>query len=110
MQFLILFREPDGRKDDHSAEEITAHRLHWQQWMQPLMEQNRLAGGKPLSLEGRLIKGKEPVVSNGPHTVGPELIGGFLILNAADLEEATAIMKSCPIFEFDGYAEIRPVM
>lgn len=36
-----------------------------------------------------------------------EIIGGFLLLNAVDLDEATEIMTTCPIFEFDGIAEIR---
>ena len=63
-----------------------------------------------MSLEGRVIKGKDRPVSNGPHTVGTEIVGGYLILHAENIEEATAIMQGCPIFEFDGYVEIRPVM
>jgi hypothetical protein len=110
MQYLILFREPDGRKDDHTPEEISAHRLHWQQWMEPLLQQNKLLGGKPLALDGRLLKGRAPQVTNGPHTAGIEIVGGYLLIEAHDIDEATAIMKTCPIFEFDGYAEIRPVM
>jgi hypothetical protein len=110
MQYLILFREPDGRKDGHSPEEIAAHRANWQQWMEPLLRQNKLEGGKPLSLEGKIIKGANQPATNGPHTVGTEIVGGYLILNAGDLEEATVIMQSCPVYEFSGYVEIRPVM
>lgn len=110
MKYLILFREPDGRKDPHSPEEIAAHRRNWQAWMEPLLEQNRLTDGKPLSLEGAIIRGRDRQVTNGPHTVGTEIVGGYHILDAGSLEEATAIMKACPIFEFDGYVEIRPTM
>ena len=72
--------------------------------------QNRLAGGKALTLQGNVIKGKNPQVTEGPHTVGTEIVGGYLIINADSLEEATILMKSCPIFEFDGYAEVRETM
>jgi hypothetical protein len=34
-------------------------------------------------------------------------VGGYLLLNADDFNEAVDIMKTCPIYEFDGYAEIR---
>ena len=107
MQYLILFREPDGRQDEHSPEEIAAHRRNWQAWMQPLVEQQQLEGGKPLSLEGRVIKDGQ--ISKGPHTVGTEIVGGFLLVNFPDLEAATTTMKACPIVEFGGYIEIRPV-
>ena len=110
MQYLILFREPDGRKDEHPPEETALHRQRWQQWMEQMTAQNRLAGGKPLTLRGNVIKGKDPQVTEGPHTVGTEIVGGYLIINADSLEEATTLVKSCPIFEFDGYAEVRETM
>jgi hypothetical protein len=45
--------------------------------------------------------------SDGIHRSGKEIIGGFLLLNADDLEEATAMLANCPVFAFGGYAEIR---
>ncbi|MNL80742.1 hypothetical protein D3C87_2076680 [compost metagenome] len=46
-------------------------------------------------------------ISEGIHHVGTEIVGGFLLLKAEDLDEATAIAASCPIYEFDGYSEVR---
>jgi len=57
--------------------------------------------------EGRLITGDGPNISNQIHRVGTEIVGGFLLLRAESLEEATQIAASCPIFEFGGYAEVR---
>ncbi|MBS1564525.1 MAG: hypothetical protein JST39_09040 [Bacteroidetes bacterium] len=112
MQFLILFREPDGRQDTHSPEEIAAHRASWQQWMEPLTAQNKWLAGKPLTLEGRMIKpnGAQVTITGKPHSIGTEIVGGFILLEATGIEEATTIMKTCPVYEFGGYAEVRPLM
>jgi len=41
-QFLVLFREPDGRKDPHTPEEVAQHCI---------------IGGMPLTLSGRVLHG-----------------------------------------------------
>jgi len=101
--YLVLFREPDGRMQPHSEADIARHQQNWKIWM------NRwavhLAGGSGLTLNGKLIK--EGKVSEGVHKVGTEIVGGFLLLKAESLEEAVGIAETCPIYEFDGYAEVR---
>ena len=147
-QFLILFREPDGRLDPHPEEDIRQHRLEWQAWMDNLVAEKRLAGGKPLTLAGNVIKGPrhpaqpsahqpasnhqpasthepEPIhqperthqpepnhqlTSQGPYRIGTEIVGGYLLINAGSLEEATAIIQTCPIFDYGGFAEVRETM
>lgn len=109
-QFLILFREPDGRKDTHSPAAVAQHRGNWDTWLNKMTTEKRLAGGMPLTLNGKIVKGNERLISNGPHTVGEEIVGGYLLINAVNLEEATTLIQSCPIFEFGGYAEVREIM
>jgi predicted ester cyclase len=118
-QFLVLFREPDGRKDPHTTEEIAQHRMNWNRWSAQMNKEHRIAGGTPLTLSGKVLgggnahlagKGPGPSISEGPHKVGEEIIGGYLLINAHSLDEAASVMQSCPIFEFGGYAEIRETM
>ncbi|HEY8972180.1 MAG TPA: YciI family protein [Puia sp.] len=109
-QFLVLFREPDGRKDPHTPEEIADHRKSWNLWSEQMNKEHRIIGGMPLTLSGRVLHGAAPSVIEGPHKVGDEIIGGYLLINAHSLDEATSLMQSCPIFEFGGYAEIRETM
>jgi hypothetical protein len=108
--YLILFREPDGRMDEHAAEEITSHRRHWTDWFAKWSGQGRLAGGSALSLEGALITDDGSITTKGIHRVGTEVVGGFLLIKAESLDEASAIIASCPIFESGGYAEVREFM
>jgi len=112
-QFLVLFREPDGRKDAHTAEKAAQHRKNWNLWSEQMNKEHRIAGGMPLALSGKVLRGTaahDQVVTEGPHKVGEEIVGGYLFINAHSLDEATSLMQSCPIFEFGGYAEIRETM
>ncbi len=105
--FIVLLREPDGRRDAHQENEIKTHQLNWKNWLTKYQQEGKLVGGSSLTLKGNLIKGNDAKVTKGLHEVGTEIVGGFLLLKAEDLNEATAIAQTCPIYEFDGYAEVR---
>jgi len=64
------------------------------------------AGGKGLALNGKLVDANRNITT-GIHQVGKEIVGGFLRLNDNDLDHATQITASCPVFEFGGMAEAR---
>ena len=104
--YIVLFREPDGRLEPHSDEEIARHQANWKVWLETWGAKGNLTGGSGLTLEGRII-GEDKQVREGLHTIGTEIVGGFLLLKADGLDEAVAIARSCPIFEFGGYAEVR---
>jgi len=106
-KFIVLFREPDGRKDQHTEEEVTLHRSNWAAWWNKWQAAGNLSGGSSLTLEGKMIRGNDKQVADTIHYTGTEIIGGFLLLNAPSLDEAVAITAGCPIYEFDGYAEVR---
>ena len=105
--YLILFREPDGRMDKHAEEELTVHREHWSAWLNKWQTEGRLTGGNSLTLDGRLITGDGSTITNSTHKVGTEIVGGFLLLKAHSIDEAAEIISTCPIYESEGYAEVR---
>ncbi|MEJ7683371.1 MAG: hypothetical protein WKG06_37035 [Segetibacter sp.] len=81
-KFIVLFREPDGRTIKHSEEETTLHQDNWKNWLSLWSQKGKLSGGSSLTLEGRLIKGKEDILTDEIHKNGIEIVGGFLLLNA----------------------------
>ena len=105
--YLILFREPDGRLNEHPVEELKLHREHWNKWLNQLKTEGRLMGGNSLTLEGRLITGDGTTITPTIHKAGTEIVGGFLLITAGNLDEAAGIMSACPIYESAGYAEVR---
>jgi len=55
--------------------------------------------------------GGAPVVTDGPFSEAKEVIGGFSVLDVADLDAAIAIVKTWPMLELPGTSvEIRPMV
>ena len=107
-KFIYLFR--GGVNHAHNAQDSEAGKQNmqrWVNWMKSLGEKGFLAGGEPLFPTGKNVNGKKKVVSDGPFTEVKELVGGYLIVNAKDINEAVELSKGCPIFEEDGNVEIR---
>lgn len=104
--YIVLFREPDGRVDEHPAEAIKKHQENWAAWFNQWGAAGKLAGGSGLTLEGRIIQENGSIITD-IHRVGTEIVGGYLLLKADGIDEATQIAASCPIYEFGGYAEVR---
>ena len=110
-EFLLLFRRDVMTKDPApSPEQFQAMMKPWQDWMGGLAAQNKLANpGNRLSSEGKVVK-SEKVVTTGPYVEMKEAIGGYIIVNAADLEEAAELSKGCPILQMGGNVEVRTIV
>jgi hypothetical protein len=78
-------------------------------WMQKMMSEERLKVGQPLEPTGRLLTDKDTVLTDGPFLEPKEIIGGYVIVKANDLDEAVEIAKGCPLL---AHCEIfvRPVL
>ena len=92
-KFIVLFREPDGRKVEHDDNEIKRHQEHWKEWFSIWKQKGNLNGGSGLTLNGRLIKDYGKVITGEIHKNGAEIIGGYVLLNAIDFNDAVEIMK-----------------
>lgn len=108
-EFLILLREPDGRNQPHDPAFTETHQKHWNDWLSKLMAAGQLAGGQALTLNGRLLF-PGGMITSSIHQAGKEIIGGYLLIKATSLDEATSLMKDCPVYEAGGYAEVREGM
>ncbi len=107
---MFLFRGGDTHV--HNAKdsaEVRAYIQSWITWQQDLGKKGILAGGQPLQTTGKQVNGKNKVVTDGPFVAANETVGGYLIVNATDINEAVEIAKGCPIFEEDGKLEVRPI-
>lgn len=52
-----------------------------------------------------------PVVVDGPFTEAREAVGGFSIIDVADLDAAIALARSWPMLDFPGTSvEVRPIV
>ncbi|WP_350284263.1 YciI family protein [uncultured Croceitalea sp.] len=109
--FLYLFRGGDESFNKLSQEEKQAHMEVWGQWMGDLREKGHLLDGLPLAADGKVVENRGEVVTNGPFAEGAEMVGGYLIVSAKNLDEAVEISKGCPIFDYEGSnVEVREIL
>lgn len=106
--FLYIFRGGDAREANQSPEAMQQHMQKWMKWMEELGKNGSMVGGEPLQMEGAVVT-KGTVITDGPYAEGKELVGGYLIVKAKDLKEAAELSKDCPIFEYNGSVEVRPI-
>lgn len=106
--FVFLYRGGDAAR---SPERIQQTLEKWFSWMAVLRENGHLKDpGLALERTGKVVQGKERTVTDGPFTEVKDIIGGYSLIAARDLDQAIELTKGCPIFEDDGTVEVRPVM
>jgi hypothetical protein len=111
--FVFLFRSSaDNQEQAIGTPERAQKSLEtWLGWIRELESKGQLKHpGQPLAREGRVVRGPDKLVTDGPYAEAKDLILGFLVIAARDLDHATEIAGGCPIVLGGGAVEIRPVM
>ena len=107
-KFIYLFRG-GMHSGEHSPEAMQSQLQKWAQWMQTLGQKQIMVGGEPLQNSGKTLKGTKKIITDGPFAEAKEMVGGYLVVNAKDINEAVEFSKGCPIFDVDGSVEVRPI-
>ena len=105
---MLIFRGTDWYKG-LSPEEMQQISDKWMAWFKGLMASGTAVAGNPLEREGKIVSGKNRVVSDGPFAESKETIGGYFLLKVNSMDEALAIAKDCPGLPFGIRVEVRPV-
>ena len=106
-KYMFLFR---GGATPQSPEQGQAQMMKWKVWMEDLAKAGRMLGGEPLEMTGKVLTGRAKRMTDGPFAEGKEIIGGYLIVEAKDLNDAVESSKGCPIFDHEnGSLEVRTV-
>lgn len=108
--FMLLFRQPAYDASQISREKIEEIGQRWNDWVRGIAAQGRLGeAGNRLSNEGKVLKAGG-VITDGPFVEIRERLGGFMVIKAENLDEATTLAHGCPALDIDGSVEVRPVM
>jgi hypothetical protein len=105
---MLIFRGTDWYKG-LSPEEMQQISDKWMAWFKGLMASGKAVAGNPLEREGKIVSGKNRVVSDGPFAESKETIGGYFLLKVNTMDEALAIAKDCPGLPFGIRVEVRAV-
>jgi hypothetical protein len=104
-QFIILIRGGDQDYAAMSPEDIQGVIQRYNDWGDKLRNNGQYVDANQLTEEGSVIHGTS--VTDGPFAETKEGVGGYYIVNAADLAEATEIARECPALHYNGTIEVR---
>ena len=94
-----------------SPERMQEHMGKWMAWIGKLKAADKYLAGEPLLPGGKLVSGPNgKTVTDGPYTEGKEVVGGFFIINAKDINEAVELAKDCPDLGHGSNVQVRQVM
>ncbi len=107
-KFMMIFRGGDyQRLSPEEAQQLTQK---WLRWFDGLTRDGVYAGaGAALERSGKVLRTSRGAVSDGPYAEAKDLVGGYAIVEAKDLQSAAELARGCPGFEVNGIVEIRPV-
>lgn len=109
-EYLMLYRNTaEARQAAMGSPERAQQSMQkWRSWMQDLTKKGYLKSpGQPLDDPGKVVRKK--AITDGPFTETKDIIGGYSILEAKDLDHAAQLASGCPIIEGGGSVEVRPV-
>jgi len=109
-EYMLLFRGPHWDKG-LSTSELQQAMNEMMAWFRGLNERNKIKGAQPLAGRGRVISGTDgQFVVDGPFAESKEAVGGYLVLHAANLNEAVEIARSMPTLSYGVSVEVRPIL
>ena len=113
-EFVLLYRSSNeaSAKALGSPQGAQQTMARWQAWFKDLTEKGQLKNrGVPLDrASGKVVANEKKMVTDGPYIESKEVVGGFSIIEAKDLDRAAQIASGCPILEIGGSVEVRPVL
>ncbi len=81
-------------------------------WMKSMSDKGMVVATNGLAHTGKVLRGPRgaaAVVSDGPYPESKEIVGGYVLITAASLEEAVAAARECPGLDYPMAVEVRPV-
>ena len=104
-KFMFLYRGPCEEPAERSPEEMQQAMQAMGEWMEEGTRDGWLLDpGDGLHSDGRVIQ-PDGTVTDGPFAESKELVGGYCMVEAADLAAATELAKAMP--QSGGVLEVR---
>ena len=110
MEFALLIYGNETSWESAGEEERRATYAEHERFMKMLQDRGALRGGAELTstTSARTLRheGGGMSVTDGPFAAPAEVLGGFYLIDAADLDEALDLARQLPA----GVVEVRPIV
>jgi hypothetical protein len=106
-EYLLLLRGGKPMSEKTEAES-KAEMQAWGKYMGGLGEKGQLTGGLPLESGGAVVSA-QGTVAEPVKSAAEGIVGGYLIVKADSLQQASEIAKACPHIANEGNIEVREI-
>ena len=108
-QFLLILRQPPGGTPP--PQELKKIMTEFHAWMESLRARNMVLGTNGLDPTGKVLRGAKGLsVTDGPYAEAKEIVGGYVLIAADDLDAAVDAARDCPGLSYRMAVEVRPVI
>jgi hypothetical protein len=113
MKYMLLIYQTEGAESGLSEQELGAYFGKWGAFDAEARAKTTVLDGAPLEGVATATtvrtNGGKSVLSDGPFAETKEQLGGFYLIDAKDLDEATSMAGMMPHLAYGGSVEVRPV-
>ncbi len=108
-EFMMIFRNEKNDQPKPSPDQMQALVKQWQDWIGGIAAQGKFVSTNALGFEGKTVSA-DGLITDGPYAEVKEIVGGYIIVKADDLNDAVELSKGCPTLLSGGKVEVRDVM
>ena len=109
-EFMLIFLGADYAELGLSPEAMQQQMGKWWAWNDDMQKQGVVIDGHPLHPAVRHVSGPDRTVTDRTSAEVKELVGGYYLIKARDLDHATEIAQGFPDYDLGGTVEIREIM
>jgi len=108
-EFMMIFRTKKMDNSGQTPEQMQAVMQIWQDWIGSIAAQGKFISTNALGSQGKTVT-TEGVITDGPYAELKEIVGGYILVKADDLDDAVKLSDGCPILSIpSGKVEVRNV-
>jgi hypothetical protein len=90
-EYVFLYRGGEGGRSPERAQQMMQK---WMAWFKEMAEKGHVKDrGQPLERTGKLVNGKQKAVTDGPFAEAKDVVGGYTLIEARDIEQAVELSK-----------------
>jgi hypothetical protein len=95
-KFLLLIRQDLATRASQTHEDFVRDARQVGQWIEDMVKTGNFLDASALHNGGKYV-GANYINSDGPFIEAKESISGFIMIQAADLEDAARLAQACPL-------------
>jgi len=107
-EFMMIFRSEE-QVERPTPEQMQAQVKVWQDWIGGIAAQDKFVGTNALGMEGKIVRANN-VITDGPYMEVKEMVGGYIVVKAENIEDAIKLSEGCPTLSYGGSVEVRDIM